>query len=404
MADMLTVTVGTTDYIFDWIDQHIHVEALVTEVSAGDLKQAIHDAQDDVVGMPFPPIADFYNPVVLTATSSTFLNVVLRDQWRIESLSVSGTLTVGDGNVVNVNNGIDIFAPNVLVNMVNNTSAAGVLVTGGSAVTAQDKLDIAATTWDTKAADHRIAGTYGQEVATKSDLSASASTAIYNAVSATAIIGTVAGGTSADINVRDGTYWHVDEVVGTGLTMEFTFNLALAEERAGVFETYGRYTGAPSNHYLELWAWNVPAAAWELLVEKFIDNTSTDTEHEHEYFERHIDRALSNKVIIRVIHNVTSYSANHHFYMDHVSLSAIDVTGISQQDKDDIEAQIFAHVMENSETFAEQIILNRAAAAGRIIQLADGSYRIRDAADSKDRITGDDAANNGRDISATDGA
>lgn len=130
MADMLTVTVGTTDYTFDWIDQHIHVEAGVADVSAADLKQAIHDAQDDVVGMPFPPIATFFNPVVLTPTASTFLNVVLNDQWRIESLSGSGTLTVGDGNVVNINNGIDIFAPNVLVNMVNNTSSAGVLVQG----------------------------------------------------------------------------------------------------------------------------------------------------------------------------------------------------------------------------------------------------------------------------------
>ena len=130
MADMLTVTVGTTDYTFDWISQEIHIETGVTEVTAADLKTAIHDAQDDEVAVPFDPIADFFNPVTLTATSSTFLNVVLRDQWRIDSLSSSGTMTVGDGNVVNVNNGIDIFAPNALVNMVNNVSAAGVLVQG----------------------------------------------------------------------------------------------------------------------------------------------------------------------------------------------------------------------------------------------------------------------------------
>lgn len=136
MADMLTVTVGTTDYTFDWIDQEIRIEALITEVSAEDLKTAIHDAQDDEVAMPFDPIADFFNPVTLTGTSSTFLNVVMRDQWRIDSLSGSGTLTIGEGNVVNVNNGIDIFVPNVLVSMVNNTSQAGVYVsgTGGAAV------------------------------------------------------------------------------------------------------------------------------------------------------------------------------------------------------------------------------------------------------------------------------
>ena len=144
MADMLTVTVGTTDYIFDWIIQQIHIESGTTDVSAADLKTAIHDAQDDVVGLPFDPIADFFNPVTLTDTASTFLNVVLREQWRIDSMAVSGTLTIGDGNVVNVNNGIDIFAPNVLVNMVNNTSQAGVLVTGlGSGLSAEQETQLA---------------------------------------------------------------------------------------------------------------------------------------------------------------------------------------------------------------------------------------------------------------------
>ena len=144
MADMLTVTVGTTDYTFDWIAQHIHIEALVTEVSAADLKQAIHDAQDDEVGMPFDPIADFFNPVTLTTTSQTFLNVVLRDQWRIESFSTSGTLTVGDGNVVNANNGIDIFVPNALVSMVNNTSQAGTYVSSGGGGVTSDRSGILA--------------------------------------------------------------------------------------------------------------------------------------------------------------------------------------------------------------------------------------------------------------------
>ena len=78
-------------------------------------------------------------------------------------------------------------------------------------------------------------------------------------------------------------------------------------------------------------------------------------------------------------------------------------SGVTQQDKDDIEAQIFAHVQEGSETFEMAMRLIRADAAGRIIQQADGSYVIRDAADSKARITGDDAANSGRDISAVDG-
>ena len=142
MANMLTVTVGTTDYTFDWISQHIQIEAGVAEVTAADLKLAIHDAQDDEVALPFDPIADFFNPVQLTNTTATFLNLVLRDQWRIDSLNSSGTLVVGAGNVVNVTNGIDIFVSNPLVDMVNNTSAAGVLVTGGSGVLPGDITDI----------------------------------------------------------------------------------------------------------------------------------------------------------------------------------------------------------------------------------------------------------------------
>lgn len=142
MAIALTVTVGTTDYSFDWVNQTIWIETGVQGVTAADLKQAIGDAQDSVIGMAFPPICVNFNPVVLTATTSTFLNVVLEDQWRIDSFSPSGFLVMGTGNIVNVNNGIDIFQVNALVSFINNTSAAGVLVTGGSGVTPSDITDI----------------------------------------------------------------------------------------------------------------------------------------------------------------------------------------------------------------------------------------------------------------------
>ncbi|KPK74247.1 MAG: hypothetical protein AMJ84_00220 [Acidithiobacillales bacterium SM23_46] len=66
-------------------------------------------------------------------------------------------------------------------------------------------------------------------------------------------------------------------------------------------------------------------------------------------------------------------------------------------------ANIFNYVIENNETFAEQMRLIRADAAGRVVQAGDGSYAIRDAADSKNRIEGDDAVNGGRDITNTDG-
>ena len=77
-------------------------------------------------------------------------------------------------------------------------------------------------------------------------------------------------------------------------------------------------------------------------------------------------------------------------------------SGVTQQDKDDIEAQIFGHVMEDSETFAQSQLLQRAAAAGKIIQLPNGDYLIKSKDLLKDRIDGSLATNNGRDIDATD--
>jgi len=77
-------------------------------------------------------------------------------------------------------------------------------------------------------------------------------------------------------------------------------------------------------------------------------------------------------------------------------------SGVTQGDKDDIEAQIFAHVMENGETFFQQQLLKRAAAAGDIVQQPDGSYVILSADGLIERITGANAANSGRTISGTD--
>jgi len=65
---------------------------------------------------------------------------------------------------------------------------------------------------------------------------------------------------------------------------------------------------------------------------------------------------------------------------------------------------LMTYVMENGETYAEQIRLIRADAAGTVVQNASGAYGVRDAADSKDRITSGPGANNGRTVTATDGA
>lgn len=137
MAAQQTVTVGTTDYEFDYTNSLISVENLVAEVTAADLKTATRTAEYTEVGIVFPDIVDTANPVTLTASASTFLVVILLDLWKIDSLSTSGTFTVGEGNVVHITDGSDIFNVNALVAMINNISAAGVLVeTGVSGLTA----------------------------------------------------------------------------------------------------------------------------------------------------------------------------------------------------------------------------------------------------------------------------
>jgi len=86
-----------------------------------------------------------------------------------------------------------------------------------------------------------------------------------------------------------------------------------------------------------------------------------------------------------------------------VSAALISGTGVTQGDKDDIENQIFDRIVEAGFSFEALIRLMASNAAANVVQQLDGSYVIRDINDTKDRITGDDAVNGGRTISATDG-
>ena len=77
------------------------------------------------------------------------------------------------------------------------------------------------------------------------------------------------------------------------------------------------------------------------------------------------------------------------------------LSAITQQDKDDIENQIFAHDVENGETFEEQQRLIRAEAAGSIVKTGD-VHEVKNAANTKTRITATADAD-GRDVTAVDG-
>lgn len=82
--------------------------------------------------------------------------------------------------------------------------------------------------------------------------------------------------------------------------------------------------------------------------------------------------------------------------------TVISGSGVTQQDKDDIEAQIFAHNVEGTENFAQMMRLMRASSVGAIAQLPDGSYLIKSKDGLTNRVDGSLGSNNSRNIDALD--
>lgn len=80
---------------------------------------------------------------------------------------------------------------------------------------------------------------------------------------------------------------------------------------------------------------------------------------------------------------------------------AVTGSGVTSQDKTDIKNLVFDEVIENSETFKEQVRLMRAEAAGKLA-VSGTTVTIRDAADSKDRITATVDSNGQRTSVTTD--
>lgn len=78
--------------------------------------------------------------------------------------------------------------------------------------------------------------------------------------------------------------------------------------------------------------------------------------------------------------------------------TVVSGSGVTQQDKDDIENQIFSRVVESTFTFEQVMRLLGALAAGDIIQQPDGSYVIKGLDDTTSRILGELSSNNGRDV------
>jgi post-segregation antitoxin (ccd killing protein) len=186
---------------------------------------------------------------------------------------------------------------------------------------------IADAVWEEKLVDHTLAGSFGGEVATKADVAASTSTEQISAASGSIIHGYNNSGSYSSTFSRDNVYWEIGEHLGSGLTVEFTFNLSGAESRPGTFNVFGRYTGVPTvQHHQELWAYNYETTSWEELADEFMPGGNTsDSLYSHEYYERHVDRANNNEVTMRIVHHVTTYNIAHALYLDYVDVTSFAV-------------------------------------------------------------------------------
>lgn len=237
--------------------------------------------------------------------------------------------------------------------------------------------------WNEPNTEYTTQGTYGAEVATKADINASTATNFDSVDSGSIVYGSVNSGTWADTVVRDNIYWQIGENATNGLTVQFDFNLPSTDHRPGILTIFGRYVGVPSStHYLDLWAYNVESAAWELLKENFmLGGITSDEEFTHEYYERHIDRSNNNLVQMQLRHAVTAYNAAHAVYLDYVSLSSIDViTAV------DIADAVFAKEVETGYTLQEAVKLITAALAGKVSGAEGTTISIRDLNDTLNRI------------------
>jgi len=318
--------------VVDFYQSIIFVTSPTDSVTVQQLIEGIRSAEDTPEGMSFgeevAKLTDAYADAEgKVDVGGGFLNpttVTLADTWYVEFWDGVLLGTVSGGNLVG---GLGSRPVRATVGSADTALQLGA-ERGIEVSAAGDPATIADAVWDEFTSDHVAVGTYGAEIATKSDLSASTSTDQSPALSGTVEEGTLNSGTYASTSTRDNTYWEIQEDDSTGIIVETTYNLPSADNRAGVVTTFGRYVGVPSGtHHIDLWAYNYESISWELLREEYLPGGMTsDAEYEHEYYERHIDRTNNNEVKIRLIHHTTTYNASHIMYLDYMDVSSINVT------------------------------------------------------------------------------
>ena len=193
------------------------------------------------------------------------------------------------------------------------------------------------------------------------------------------------------VQVSDLTFFGVDPISGRDIYTYDTRELKDDLKDLEASEDGAPYTDTHSHDIPKTLSGVVYAPKLEIIAPYFVE---FDDDIESDYAvlldgtnNNLLDRAVVNSVSIRP-NNSAGLIARGTFTSDDVAI---------------IVAGIFGNVLEGTETFEQLLALLRAAAAGTIVEQPDGSYVIKSADGAKDRITGDDAANGGRTISATDG-
>lgn len=128
MAVVLTVTVDSYDYGFDFVDSRIDIDASLDSVNVNKLWDAIQEAMAHEQGVIYDVIATAEGTTTLSAGIATFLTVSLQDQWEINTLKSSGKFQVEGGNLVRADEE-DPFRDNPLITYINNLSQAGIIAT-----------------------------------------------------------------------------------------------------------------------------------------------------------------------------------------------------------------------------------------------------------------------------------
>jgi hypothetical protein len=259
----------------------------------------------------------------------------LASDWKIQPYGADHRLII-DGNLY-AEDGSDPFldADPYTVRIMQQVSDLVSTVSSGSGLSQEehdqlfalpDEATIADEVWEEDISDHTNQGTFGNELATKSDLKASSSTNYNTAISGTAVYGTVESGDYQSTQQKDNTYWQIEEDGTNGIIIELTFNLP-DDAKPGQVSVFGRYIGVPSTtHYINLWAYNYESVSLELLADHFMPGGMTsDQEYSHEFYERNIDRTNNNEVKIRLIHNPTTYNVSHDLFLDRIMVSSIDI-------------------------------------------------------------------------------